>query len=571
MKLFLEKPTLKGLFAWFIVCCLFWLVVLADWSVSFRNTWGTDAPNINNKLSAETWNAVLEELDKLRADLSWALQDPSIAIPNWAIMAFDLQTWCPDWWEIYEVASWRFLMWVNEANLKTVWLKGGSPTTRLKAGNIPPHNHFYKDTVYSESYVEDGSETQFIRSNYITALKNGNYATSPIKIISAWTADLPYGSWVIEWTSTPYWALPWSDEWYDVDNLPYYWIRQTSDAVCWYSDFRAAWWGKVYWSLKDFWWNKLNNYINNHCNTSYYADHFSIEYSNVKVLYCKKVSKAKETTTTTTTNKSCSFNGTSYQHGKTLSVYLSSLVTCENASSKCEKRTVNCNNWEWYYNWAKVSYMYSSCSTVDYTLYGESSTSCSCWVSSTGFVSKWTTCSTVYACKTCSSSWWGGWGWCFLSGTKVLVEWWEKDIEEINTWDLVLSYNIKTWETEYKKVIETLIHENNEEELYELSINWNILKVTSLHKFYLKGNIYDKNCFEPLWRSALKLRIGDILQMADWSEVIIENIIHYSHKGTVYNLEIEDNHNYYVDKWYLVHNSMQAYQKMVDDLVVRDM
>ena len=87
----------------------------------------------------------------------------------------------------------------------------------------------------------------------------------------------------------------------------------------------------------------------------------------------------------------------------------------------------------------------------------------------------------------------------------------------------------------------------------------------------MKGNINDKNCFEPLWRSALKLRIGDILQMADWSEVIIENIIHYPHKGTVYNLEIEDNHNYYVDKWYLVHNSMQAYQKMVDDLVVRDM
>jgi len=283
MRNILEKSTFKGIISWFFVCLLFWVVVFADWTnlKSFRNTWGSDAPNMENKLSAETWNSVLQELDQLKVELSWMLANPSIAIPSWAIMAFDSKSWCPEGWNVYEAASWKFLMWVSQNNLSKVGSSSWRKTVQLSVDNIPPHTHLYKDTIYSEGY-EDNNGERFMESHYL------DFNDHNIKVVTNGRYDLP-GTTVLK-NGNPMWSIVWSDEWYDLDNWPYYWVRTTSSNVCssYYSDFWATDW-YVYWQLIDFKGNKLQNAMNSNCSNSYSAKSpVDIEYSNLKVVYCKK-------------------------------------------------------------------------------------------------------------------------------------------------------------------------------------------------------------------------------------------------------------------------------------------
>jgi len=49
-----------------------------------------------------------------------------------------------------------------------------------------------------------------------------------------------------------------------------------------------------------------------------------------------------------------------------------------------------------------------------------------------------------------------------------------------------------------------------------------------------------------------------MLLMTDGSIVEVENIKHYNNKQTVYNFEVENNHNYFVAEGYLVHNSKHS-------------
>lgn len=134
---------------------------------------------------------------------------------------------------------------------------------------------------------------------------------------------------------------------------------------------------------------------------------------------------------------------------------------------------------------------------------------------------------------------------------------WLKNIEDIEVWDVVLSYNTLTQRNEYNKVIKKFVHENMADELYQLTIGENVLQVTSLHKFYV---IKEERNFNQCWLSyewivAKKLKVWDILLMSDGSYVTVKEISHHHYYWTVYNLWIENVNNYYVDKWYLVHNS----------------
>ena len=55
--------------------------------------------------------------------------------------------------------------------------------------------------------------------------------------------------------------------------------------------------------------------------------------------------------------------------------------------------------------------------------------------------------------------------------------------------------------------------------------------------------------------------------MSDGRYVTIENITHHHNYWTVYNLEVENVHNYFVAEWYLVHNGAKnlADKKLVVD------
>lgn len=151
MKKFLEISTLKGIFAWFLVCVVFWIVVFADWNTlkSFRNTWWSDAPNMENKLSADTWNSVLAELDFLKAELKTKLDDPALNIPSWAVMPFAWRSICPEWWSYYWSANGKFIMGTSE-NSADAKKPIGSPTVwwrsdvTLTINEMPNHTHHIK-------------------------------------------------------------------------------------------------------------------------------------------------------------------------------------------------------------------------------------------------------------------------------------------------------------------------------------------------------------------------------------------------------------------------------------------
>ena len=142
---------------------------------------------------------------------------------------------------------------------------------------------------------------------------------------------------------------------------------------------------------------------------------------------------------------------------------------------------------------------------------------------------------------------------CFPAWTKVMMaDGSQKNIEDIREWDIVLSYNVNTNSNEKNVVKQRIIHENNVHEMYELTINWKVLNVTDAHRFYVRESLTSKNYN---WIEAKNLKVGDILLMSDGKLVKIEKINHYNNKETVYNLTVENNHNYFVAEWYLVHNS----------------
>ena len=142
-------------------------------------------------------------------------------------------------------------------------------------------------------------------------------------------------------------------------------------------------------------------------------------------------------------------------------------------------------------------------------------------------------------------------GGCFPKETSIVTIDGYKNIEDIEVGDKVLSYNEKTNKTEYKEVLKLFVHENYENYMYELTINGKILKVTGEHRIYIKNN-YGIN---GEWIEVKDLKVGDKLMDKDNDIYMISSIKRYKYNNTVYNFEVEDNHNYYVTTDnYLVHN-----------------
>lgn len=135
---------------------------------------------------------------------------------------------------------------------------------------------------------------------------------------------------------------------------------------------------------------------------------------------------------------------------------------------------------------------------------------------------------------------------CFVAGTKVLTENGYKNIEEIIIGEKVYSINVDTNQRELKTVI--ALYSGTTEELYEITVNGEIIKATPKHEFY----IIDKG-----WIRAYNLVEGDMLS-GENGNCVITNIEYkeYEEEIPVYNLTIDDNHNYLItENDYLVHNA----------------
>ena len=133
---------------------------------------------------------------------------------------------------------------------------------------------------------------------------------------------------------------------------------------------------------------------------------------------------------------------------------------------------------------------------------------------------------------------------CFPAGTKVHTQWGLADIEKLEIGVPVLTYNEETGEKEYKKVKKVMRRMTRRMCALELS-NGSTIEVTPEHRFFSNGE----------WTPIEELNVNDTLQLKDNSIVVIENKIIFPTFVEVYNLEIEDNENYYVtEEGVLVHN-----------------
>lgn len=149
---------------------------------------------------------------------------------------------------------------------------------------------------------------------------------------------------------------------------------------------------------------------------------------------------------------------------------------------------------------------------------------------------------------------------CFIAGTKVLLEDYnEKNIEEIQIGDVVLSYNEEKKCIEPKKVtdINSPIHDDLVE--YTLS-NGTLITSTFDHPYYVNG--LKLASYKPEWTNkkydlpsdVIEIKVGDLVNLYNNETVEIVSITELTRNETqTYIISVEDNRNFYANK-ILVHN-----------------
>ena len=138
---------------------------------------------------------------------------------------------------------------------------------------------------------------------------------------------------------------------------------------------------------------------------------------------------------------------------------------------------------------------------------------------------------------------------CFEKGTEVLTNNGYKDISKLKVGEKVLSYNENTKKNEYAKIIKVYKHEKVSDTLFSLTINGTIVKASSEHPFYIKT----VNGITQI--KAENLKIGDIVITSFGNYYPITFISSMNIVEDLYNIEVENNHNYYVTREnVLVHN-----------------
>ena len=144
-------------------------------------------------------------------------------------------------------------------------------------------------------------------------------------------------------------------------------------------------------------------------------------------------------------------------------------------------------------------------------------------------------------------------GGCFLAGTKVQTPLGKIDINKILPGQEVLGFNEEKQINEYNKVLIVYKHQNVKDILYTLYFDDNTkLRVTSKHPIYVSRNNYIFN-----YVLTENLKVNDIVKYSDYSTHKITKIESINIYDTIYNLEVENTHNYYVgEQNVLVHNKV---------------
>lgn len=162
-----------------------------------------------------------------------------------------------------------------------------------------------------------------------------------------------------------------------------------------------------------------------------------------------------------------------------------------------------------------------------------------------------TSSTTITATFTCVTNCGGGGGppsgGCFVAGTPVDTPHGPRAIDKLKVGDEVMAYDETTGQTVVSRVTNTFIHVNEPYGRLTLS-NGTTLQVTSIHRFYDPRS--------RTWRKIGDMQPGDVVLYGYGATAKFVTILaseFSSGRGTVYNLEIERYHNYYVNG-ILVHN-----------------
>ncbi len=138
---------------------------------------------------------------------------------------------------------------------------------------------------------------------------------------------------------------------------------------------------------------------------------------------------------------------------------------------------------------------------------------------------------------------------CFVAGTPVKTAEGQKPIEKLHEGDLVWSRDEITGDVRLQPVLQTFVTPS--QPLVELSATTRQgttehLRVTPGHRFWVEGRG---------WKAAESLAAGDSMMSSDGAALVLGSASSLAERATVYNLEVEDFHTYFVGEsaiW--VHN-----------------
>jgi len=134
---------------------------------------------------------------------------------------------------------------------------------------------------------------------------------------------------------------------------------------------------------------------------------------------------------------------------------------------------------------------------------------------------------------------------CFLAGTEILMaDGTYKNIEQVKEGEWVVSYDIENNLKTISKVAHSLVHED----VKGYVIINKELEVTSNHPMWIVNR--------QKWAQVHTIELRDILLDSNGQEIIVISLEDINGVNTVYNLEIEGEHNNYFAGDILVHNKL---------------